>query len=252
MTSRPSPSRVVRPRPLPRASACPCPRPRRGPSPATTLPPPPSASPPSALALPAVTSAFRWPDRVRPDDGLRDASDEPPDGGRGTWVSLDYSNSASSPGEASSRDHAGMDTATLLTPWQAERQWQQHAFAREAGEAGWGSGIGADPTDGHAIGAGRTATVAGRTLRTPRCHLTWSCPTSCPTSCTAMTTALTTVMIATTAQPRLPRRIVRCRAGPRAVRDGRFRHLPLVPGWRPHVLAVADHPPLCGGRSRAR
>ena len=54
-------------------------------------------------------------------------------------------------------------------------------------------------TDGRATGAGRTATVAGRTPRTPRCLPTWSCPTSCPTSRMATTTALATAMIATTA-----------------------------------------------------
>ena len=84
--------------------------------------------------------AFRRPDRVRPDDGLHDASDEPPDGGRGTWVSLNYSASASSSGEASSRDHA-------------ERQ--QHAFAGEAGDAGRGSRIGANLTKGRGDGRPR-------------------------------------------------------------------------------------------------
>ena len=55
-------------------------------------------------------------------------------------MSLNYSASASSSGEASSRDHAGR---------------QQHAFAGEAGDAGRGSRIGADLTEGRGDGRPR-------------------------------------------------------------------------------------------------
>ena len=129
----------------------------------------------------------------------------------------------------------------------------RHAFAGEAGEAGRGSGIGADPTEGRGDGRPRDQGGTDGDGRRPD----------------ATDAALSSHLVLPDVLPDIPHgdddrprdRDDRDygshgdREEPRAAAPGPAlfeADLPLVPGRQPRGLSVADRPPLRGGRRHAR